>query len=144
MSPCPTRFGCPATKPRSAAVLRGRSRHPRPLGGCSPRRSWAPASPSSTGPLSRSRCPRSPGWSGFSGITAAIGPLLGGWLVSHSWRWAFFLNVPFAALVLLLLRRVPESRNPEARGIDVPGALLVTLGLGGLVFGLIESPRRGW
>jgi len=83
-------------------------------------------------------------WSGFSGITAAIGPLLGGWLVSHSWRWAFFLNVPFAALVLLLLRRVPESRNPEARGIDVPGALLVTLGLGGLVFGLIESPRRGW
>jgi EmrB/QacA subfamily drug resistance transporter len=83
-------------------------------------------------------------WSGFSGITAAIGPLLGGWLVNHSWRWAFFLNVPIAAAVLLLLRRVPESRNPQARAIDVPGALLVTLGLGGIVFGLIESPRRGW
>src|SRR6185436_6352989 len=83
-------------------------------------------------------------WSGFSGITAAIGPLLGGWLVNHSWRWAFFLNVPIAAVVLLLLRRVPESRNPEAREIDVPGASLATLGLGGIVFGLIESPRRGW
>jgi EmrB/QacA subfamily drug resistance transporter len=83
-------------------------------------------------------------WSGFSGITAAIGPLLGGWLVNHSWRWAFFLNVPIAAVVLMLLRRVPESRNPQARDIDVPGAFLATLGLGGIVFGLIESPRRGW
>src|SRR6267143_496831 len=47
-------------------------------------------------------------WSGFSGITAAIGPVLGGWLVNHSWRWAFFLNVPLAAIVLALLPRVPE------------------------------------
>ena len=83
-------------------------------------------------------------WSGFSGITASIGPLLGGWLVNHSWRWAFFLNVPIAAVVLVLLRGVPESRNPEARAIDVPGALLTTVGLGGIVFGLIESSRRGW
>ncbi len=83
-------------------------------------------------------------WSGFSGITAAIGPLVGGWLVSHSWRWAFFLNVPVAAGVLLLLRRVPESRNPHACRLDVPGAALVTAGLGGLVYGLIESSRRGW
>src|SRR5258705_11304278 len=82
-------------------------------------------------------------WSGFSGITAAIGPLLGGWLVNHSWRWAFFLNVPLAAIVLLLLTRVPESRNPDARGLDVAGSVLVTLGLGGIVFGLIESSRRG-
>ncbi|HEX5032572.1 MAG TPA: MFS transporter [Candidatus Eisenbacteria bacterium] len=83
-------------------------------------------------------------WSGFSGITTAIGPLLGGWLVNHSWRWAFFINVPIATIVLLLLRRVPESRSPEARHVDVPGAALATLGLGGMVFGLIESPRRGW
>jgi EmrB/QacA subfamily drug resistance transporter len=83
-------------------------------------------------------------WSGFSGITAAIGPLLGGWLVAHSWRWAFLLNPPIAAIVLLLLRRVPESRNPKARGLDLAGALLATLGLGGLVLGLIESSRRGW
>jgi len=83
-------------------------------------------------------------WSGFSGITAALGPVLGGWLVTLSWRWAFFLNVPLAAAVLLLLRRVPESRNPEARELDLAGASLVTVGLGGLVFGLIESSRRGW
>jgi len=83
-------------------------------------------------------------WSGFSGITAAIGPLVGGWLVEHSWRWAFFLNVPLAAVVLFLLSRVPESRNPRAVRLDPIGAGLVTLGLGGLVFGLIESSQRGW
>lgn len=83
-------------------------------------------------------------WSGFSGITAAIGPLIGGWLIGYSWRWAFFLNLPIAAVVLLLLPHVPESRNPQARGVDLWGAALVTVGLGGLVFGLIESSRRGW
>lgn len=83
-------------------------------------------------------------WSGFSGIAAAIGPLLGGWLVNHSWRLAFFLNVPIAAVVLLLLARVPESRDPAARRLDPLGAALATLGLGGLVFGLIESSRLGW
>ena len=83
-------------------------------------------------------------WSGFSGITAAIGPLIGGWLVNHSWRWAFLLNVPLAAVVLLLLPKVPESRNPRARRLDFVGAGLVTLGLAGLVFGLIESSARGW
>jgi MFS family permease len=70
--------------------------------------------------------------------------VLGGWLVEHSWRWAFFLNVPLAALVLLMLPRVPESRNLEARSLDIPGALLAILTLGGIVFGLIESQRRGW
>jgi EmrB/QacA subfamily drug resistance transporter len=83
-------------------------------------------------------------WSGFSGITAAIGPLVGGWLVGHSWRWAFFLNVPLAVIVLLLLARVPESRNPAAGRLDTIGAVLVTLGLAGLVFGLIESLERGF
>ena len=83
-------------------------------------------------------------WSGFSGITAAIGPVIGGWLVNHSWRWAFYLNVPVAAVVLFLLRRVPESRNPNARGLDLLGASLATVGLGGIVYGLIESSRRGW
>jgi MFS family permease len=82
-------------------------------------------------------------WSGFSGITAAIGPLLGGWLVNHSWRWAFLINVPIAAVVLLLLARVPESRDPGARRLDPVGAVLATLGLAGLVFGLIESSRLG-
>jgi len=83
-------------------------------------------------------------WSGFSGITAAIGPLLGGWLVDHSWRWAFFLNVPIAAIVLILLARVPESRDPGAKRLDPVGAILATLGLAGLVYGLIESSRSGW
>ncbi|HLQ67565.1 MAG TPA: MFS transporter [Candidatus Limnocylindrales bacterium] len=83
-------------------------------------------------------------WSGFSGITAAIGPVLGGWLVAHSWRWAFFINIPLAAAVLVLLQRVPESRSPKPRPLDIPGAALGTIGLAGLVFGLVESSRRGW
>ncbi len=86
-------------------------------------------------------------WSGFSSITAAVGPLLGGWLIDNaSWRWVFFLNLPLALIVLVVTWRfVPESRDPEASGkLDFAGALLVTLGLGGLTFGLIESSRLGW
>jgi EmrB/QacA subfamily drug resistance transporter len=85
-------------------------------------------------------------WSGFTAITAAGGPVLGGWLVEHgSWRWVFFINVPIGAIVLAItLLRVPESRNPEQRGgnLDWVGAALATAGLGGVVFGLIE-PSRG-
>jgi len=85
-------------------------------------------------------------WSGFTAITTVIGPVLGGWLIEHaSWRWAFFLNVPLAIAVILIgLWRVPESRSHEAQKLDVAGALLVTLGLGGLVYGLTESARLGW
>lgn len=86
-------------------------------------------------------------WSGFSAITAAVGPLVGGWLIDHaSWRWVFFLNVPLAlAVVLISLRFVPESRDPEAaQTLDLQGALLATAGLGGVTFGLIESSRLGW
>jgi len=86
-------------------------------------------------------------WSGWSAMTAAAGPILGGWLIDHlSWRWAFFLNVPIALIVLLVLKwRVPESRDPEAgRRFDVAGTLLVTVGLGGIVYGLIESSSLGW
>lgn len=83
-------------------------------------------------------------WSGFSGMTAAVGPLLGGWLVNHSWRWAFFINIPVAGVVLFLLHRVPESRSASARRLDLRGAMAATLGLAGVVFGLIESSRRGW
>ncbi len=81
-------------------------------------------------------------WSGFTAITAAIGPVLGGWLVEHgSWRWVFFINLPIALVVLgLTLLRVPESRNPEQaqEKVDWMGALLATIGLGGIVFALIE------
>jgi EmrB/QacA subfamily drug resistance transporter len=86
-------------------------------------------------------------WSGFSAITTAAGPLLGGWLVDHaSWRWVFFLNLPLALAVLVIgLRFVPESRDPQApQQLDLAGALLVVLGLGGVTFGLIESSRLGW
>lgn len=85
-------------------------------------------------------------WSGFSGITAALGPVLGGFLIQTvSWRAAFFINVPLAAVVLFLVaRHVPESRDPDAARLDFPGATLATLGLGGIVFGLIQSSETGF
>ncbi len=86
-------------------------------------------------------------WSGFSAITTAIGPVLGGWLIEHfSWRAVFFLNLPIAAAVVAIsLWRVPESRDPEESGsLDWLGAILATIGLGGLVFGLIDSSRVGF
>ena len=85
-------------------------------------------------------------WSGFTAIAAGAGPVLGGWLVEAlSWRWIFFINIPLAAAVLLITwRRVPESRDDAAKGsVDWAGATLATLGLGGLVYGLIESSTRG-
>ncbi|MGA7925376.1 MAG: MFS transporter, partial [Candidatus Sulfotelmatobacter sp.] len=85
-------------------------------------------------------------WSGFTAITAAAGPVLGGWLVQHaSWRWVFFMNLPVAAAVVVIsLWHIPESRNPAAGHIDWLGALVGTVGLGGLVTGLIESANLGW
>ena len=85
-------------------------------------------------------------WSGFSAITTAIGPVLGGWLVEHvSWRAVFFLNLPLALVVLLIsVWRVPESREEQPGSLDWIGAALVTVGLAGVVFGLIESPRLGF
>ncbi len=80
-------------------------------------------------------------WSGFSAITAAIGPLLGGWLVQYaSWRWVFLINVPLAVLVLAVLYfGVDESRDEGAvRKLDLHGATLATAGLGTLVYGLIR------
>lgn len=86
-------------------------------------------------------------WSGFTSITSALGPVLGGGLVQYaSWRWVFFINVPLAAAVLgITLWRVPESRDARIAGqhLDWIGALLATLGLGAIVFGLIESSTLG-
>ena len=86
-------------------------------------------------------------WSGFTGITAAIGPVLGGWLVQHfSWRWVFFINLPIAAAVIAIsIVFVPESCGEGGKHkLDIPGAFLITLGLGLLVFGMIEAPGLGW
>ncbi len=85
-------------------------------------------------------------WSGFTAITTAIGPVLGGWLIQHaSWRWAFFINVPVAAAVIVIsLWHIPESRERAAGRIDWLGASLATAGLGGVVYGFIESANLGW
>lgn len=85
-------------------------------------------------------------WSGFSAMTAAIGPVLGGWLVDHaSWRWVFFINPPIAAAILAIsLWRVPESRNERlGRNLDGWGAVLTTVALGFITFALLEARRRG-
>jgi EmrB/QacA subfamily drug resistance transporter len=86
-------------------------------------------------------------WSGYTAITAALGPVIGGFLIEYfSWRYAFFINVPFALLILFLtFKYVPESRNTRDSGrLDWLGAVLVSTGLGCLVYGLIESTSRGW
>jgi len=85
-------------------------------------------------------------WSGFSAITTAIGPVIGGWLIENvSWRAVFFINIPLALLVILMsLWRVPESSDKESAGLDWWGAILGALGLGALVYGLIESSRLGF
>ena len=86
-------------------------------------------------------------WSGFTAITSVAGPVLGGVLVQYaSWRWVFFINVPLAVVVLgVLFWRVPESRDADAsRRLDWWGTLLVTVGLGALVYGLIEAGSIGF
>jgi EmrB/QacA subfamily drug resistance transporter len=86
-------------------------------------------------------------WSGFAGVGTAIGPFIGGWLIQAvSWRLIFAINLPIAVLVIAVaLKHVPESRDLEATGrVDIAGGVLVTLGLVGLTYGLIDGPVQGW
>jgi EmrB/QacA subfamily drug resistance transporter len=86
-------------------------------------------------------------WSGLGGVATAIGPFVGGWLIAAvSWRLVFFLNLPLTvAVVLISARHVPESRAPGPHErLDVAGAVVITGGLTGLTYGLIEGPVRGW
>ena len=85
-------------------------------------------------------------WSGFSAITTGIGPVLGGWLIEHvSWRAVFFINLPLAFVVILIsLRHVAENSDRETTRVDWLGAILAALGLGALIYGLIESSQVGF
>ena len=83
-------------------------------------------------------------WSGLSGVTTALGPIVGGWLITAwSWRVAFFINLPLiAGAVWAALRCVPESRVSRRARIDVAGAMTATAGLAALVYALIEAPAH--
>lgn len=86
-------------------------------------------------------------WGSTIGGMAAVGPLVGGWLATDvSWRWAFWLNLPFGLLALVgIARTLDETRDTTlARGADVPGVLLSSVGLAGIVFALIEGEYYGW
>ena len=86
-------------------------------------------------------------WGGTIGGMAALGPLVGGWLTTYaSWHWAFLINVPIGIIVLIgVLLVVPETKDVNGRkGFDIPGTLLITLGLIGIVFAVIEGQRYGW
>ncbi|MFE0042565.1 MFS transporter [Streptomyces albireticuli] len=85
-------------------------------------------------------------WSGLGGVASAVGPFVGGWLVDGpGWRWVFLINLPLAAVcVVVALRYVPETRDPAARGrFDVLGAALGALALGAVTYALIAAPDKG-
>ncbi|MDQ4024519.1 MAG: MFS transporter [Actinomycetota bacterium] len=84
-------------------------------------------------------------WSGLSGVTTALGPFVGGYLVDAvSWRWIFVINLPLAAAAIwMAVRHVPETMTGGARP-DVGGAATAAVALGGITYGLIEGPGRGW
>ena len=85
-------------------------------------------------------------WSGFTAITTALGPVLGGWLIQHaSWRWAFWINIPLAAAVIAIsLIHIPESHSSRTTKTDWSGATAAVLSLAGLVYGFLESATLGW
>ena len=85
-------------------------------------------------------------WSTFSALTTIIGPVIGGWLAGLGlWRIIFFINIPIAFItVLILMFRVPESRDESANHLDLTGALLATIGLGGITYGFLEASDSGF
>ena len=85
-------------------------------------------------------------WAGFSGVAVALGPITGGFLLEHfSWQSVFWVNVPVAAVALILgAYIIPKSRDPRQRRLDPLGAVLSIAGLVTLLFGIIEGPSKGW
>jgi EmrB/QacA subfamily drug resistance transporter len=85
-------------------------------------------------------------WAGVSGLGIAIGPVAGGWLIEHaSWNAVFLVNLPFVVAALAAGRwLVPDSKDPAAPRLDVPGFALSIAGLTTLVWAIIEAPSRGW
>ena len=86
-------------------------------------------------------------WSAFSAISTAIGPVLGGYIAQHfSWRWVFSINVPIAAFIIYIaMRHIADSHDETiSKKIDILGAVLASLGLGGLVYALIASQGQGF
>lgn len=85
-------------------------------------------------------------WGATSGAAGALGPILGGWLTtSYSWRWAFLVNVPVGIIAIVgSLILLNESFGQRVKHFDIPGVLLISIGLAALVFGTIEGPSYGW
>src|SRR6266436_2495723 len=86
-------------------------------------------------------------WSGLGGVATAIGPFVGGWLISAaSWRLIFFINLPLAAVVIAIsARHVPESKSPgPVPRLDIRGALSISGALAGITYGLIAASADGW
>jgi len=84
-------------------------------------------------------------WTGWTGVAMLVGPFLGGVFVDTlSWRWVFAVNVVPIVVTLLLLARLPAAQARPSSRVDVPGAVLGAVALGGVVFALIEQGQRGW
>lgn len=85
-------------------------------------------------------------WSAWSAVFAALGPLLGGYILDvASWRWIFLINVPLVAVCYVLGRaNIQESKDENTRRVDMPAAVLATAALAGITYGLIEGPARHW
>jgi MFS family permease len=85
-------------------------------------------------------------WAGLAGSGAAIGPIAGGWLLEHyEWSSVFLLNIPIVVVAVVAGRfLVPRSSDPDSPPLDPRGAMLSIVGLGALLYAIIEAPSHGW